>query len=187
MWRTVRINNNTPGGMVVTLRGSSPTRSAWCIQERIIAEVSQGLRELRAREEEETRAAQGKQRRYRAPKGAIQLERELAFKKRVSTASVATQTEEEAVTERATPRLCVLCIHRRMLWCPHAGGGVPLRRPQGPPRRMTPSEADEVIALLGSLQESAEQLVRSRKIYRRRLHLYCGDDRTGLSTKGFYI
>ncbi|KAK2578398.1 hypothetical protein KPH14_012724 [Odynerus spinipes] len=157
MWRTVKINNNAPGGMVVTLRGSSPTRSAWCIQERIIAEVAQGLRELRAREQEETRAAQGRQRRYRAPKEAIQLERELAFQKRVSTVSVATQTEEEAITGRATPRLCVLCMQRRMLWCPHAGGGVPLRRPRGPPRRMTPSEADEVIAFLSRRNAKGDQ------------------------------
>ncbi|KAK2577696.1 hypothetical protein KPH14_012686, partial [Odynerus spinipes] len=73
MWRTVSINN-TPGGMVVTLRRPSPIRAALRIQERIIAEVRQGLRELRAREAEETRAAQRKQRRYRAPKKAIRQE-----------------------------------------------------------------------------------------------------------------
>ncbi|KAK2578086.1 hypothetical protein KPH14_001319 [Odynerus spinipes] len=149
MWRTVSINNNTPGGMVVTLRGPSPTRSALRIQERIIAEVEQGHRELRAREEEETRAAQGRQRRYRAPKRAIQLERELAFTKR--------EEEEEAVTERATPRLCNLCLYRRMLWCPQVGDSVPLRRPRGPPRQMTPSEADEVIALFGRRNAGRDQ------------------------------
>ncbi|KAK2577630.1 hypothetical protein KPH14_012789, partial [Odynerus spinipes] len=43
MWRTVSIDNNTPGGMVVTLRRPSPTRAALRIQERVIAEVQQGL------------------------------------------------------------------------------------------------------------------------------------------------
>ncbi|KAK2575251.1 hypothetical protein KPH14_012702 [Odynerus spinipes] len=157
MWRTVSIDNNTPGGMVVTLRRPSPTRAALRIQERVIAEVQQGLMELRAREAEETRAAQGRQRRYRAPKKAIQLERELAFTKRVSTASVATQTEKEAITERATPRLCILCVYRRMLWCPHVGDSVPLRRPRGPPIQMTPSEAGKVIAFFGRRNAGRDQ------------------------------
>ncbi|KAK2577892.1 hypothetical protein KPH14_012690 [Odynerus spinipes] len=175
MWRTVRINQDHPDRLEISLTRTPPP-SMLHDQANTLAKIRRSIAQVKHREAAETGWATEKAGPFHTPVEATRAERDITFTRKMPVRTIGTQTAPDP----AMYRRCVSCLRHKLVWCYHVPSVVHLRRPHAAnhcERNKTPTtvvqhsgtpkdastlrEIQNAVALRGKLREEQDRLIRS--------------------------
>ncbi|KAK2577862.1 hypothetical protein KPH14_001123 [Odynerus spinipes] len=124
MWRTVRINQDHPDRLEISLSRTPPS-STLQHQSNTLTEIRKDIAQAKRHEATEARWAAERARPFCTPLQATRAERDIAFSRKVPVRTIGIQT----ALNPSVYRRCVSCLKHNLVWCYHAPSVVHLRRP----------------------------------------------------------